>query len=92
MTKSKSVFPNDKAPKKWNSVESPAFVQKQLGHHSIQMTVDIYGHLIPSTAKISLESAFEKKHEIPPSNREAIYLIRCGKSGDTVKFIKEIVK
>ncbi len=72
--------------------ESPVFAQKQLGHHSIQTTVDIYGHLIPSTAKVSLESAFEKKHEIPPSNREAIYLIRCGKSGDAVKFIKEIVK
>ncbi len=25
---------------------SPAYVQKQLGHHSISMTVDIYGHWI----------------------------------------------
>jgi len=29
--------------------ESPAYVKEQLGHHSIQMTVDIYGHLIPSS-------------------------------------------
>ena len=29
--------------------ESPVYVKEQLGHHSIQMTVDIYGHLIPSS-------------------------------------------
>ncbi len=29
--------------------ESPAYVKEQLGHASIQMTVDIYGHLIPSS-------------------------------------------
>lgn len=28
---------------------SPVFVKEQLGHTSIQMTVDIYGHLIPSS-------------------------------------------
>jgi integrase len=27
--------------------ESPAYVRDQLGHSSIQMTVDVYGHLIP---------------------------------------------
>ncbi len=27
--------------------ESPAYVKEQLGHHSIQVTVDIYGHLFP---------------------------------------------
>ena len=27
---------------------SPVYVKEQLGHASIQMTVDIYGHLIPS--------------------------------------------
>ncbi|MEN6440579.1 MAG: site-specific integrase, partial [Syntrophobacter sp.] len=27
---------------------SPVYVKEQLGHTSIQMTVDIYGHLIPS--------------------------------------------
>lgn len=29
--------------------ESPAYVQAQLGHASISMTVDTYGHLIPGT-------------------------------------------
>ena len=26
---------------------SPAYVQKQMGHRSIQVTIDVYGHLIP---------------------------------------------
>lgn len=30
---------------------SPAYVQKQLGHHSITMTVDIYGHWLPGEGK-----------------------------------------
>jgi integrase len=29
--------------------DSPVYVKEQLGHTSIQMTVDIYGHLIPSS-------------------------------------------
>jgi len=27
--------------------ESPAYVKEQMGHSSIQLTVDIYGHLVP---------------------------------------------
>lgn len=27
--------------------ESPVYVKEQLGHHSIQMTADVYDHLIP---------------------------------------------
>ena len=29
--------------------ESPVYVKEQLGHSSIQMTVDVYGHLIPGS-------------------------------------------
>ena len=36
---------------------SPAYVQKQLGHHSITMTVDIYGHWIPGEGKRDLDHA-----------------------------------
>ncbi|MBW1697857.1 MAG: site-specific integrase [Deltaproteobacteria bacterium] len=32
-----------------SSGESPAYVKDQLGHSSIKITVDIYGHLIPSS-------------------------------------------
>ncbi len=34
---------------------SPAYVQKQLGHHSITMTVDLYGHWIPGEGKRDLD-------------------------------------
>ena len=36
---------------------SPAHVQKQLGHSSISMTVDIYGHWIPGEGRAGLEAA-----------------------------------
>jgi len=29
--------------------ESPVYVKEQLGHSSIKMTVDVYGHLIPGS-------------------------------------------
>jgi integrase len=36
---------------------SPAYVQKQLGHHSISMTVDIYGHWVPGEGRERLDQA-----------------------------------
>jgi len=36
--------------------ESPVYVKDQLGHSSIQMTVDIYGHLIPSGNRDAVNS------------------------------------
>jgi integrase len=33
---------------------SPAYVQKQLSHSSISITVDIYGHWIPGEGKKDL--------------------------------------
>ena len=35
--------------------ESLAYVQKQLGHSSIQVTVDIYGHLIPGANRAAVD-------------------------------------
>ncbi len=37
--------------------QSPAYVQKQLGHHSISMTVDTYGHWIPGEGRGQLDAA-----------------------------------
>jgi integrase len=34
--------------------ESPVYVKEQLGHSSIQITVDIYGHLIPGANKAAV--------------------------------------
>jgi integrase len=36
---------------------SPAYVQKQLGHSSISVTVDIYGHWFPGEGRQGLEEA-----------------------------------
>jgi integrase len=35
--------------------ESPQYVKEQMGHHSIQVTVDIYGHLIPGSNKQAVD-------------------------------------
>ena len=35
--------------------ESLAYVKDQLGHHSIQVTVDIYGHLVPGGNKDAVD-------------------------------------
>jgi integrase len=35
--------------------ESLACIKDQLGHHSIQMTVDIYGNLIPGRNKAAVD-------------------------------------
>jgi integrase len=35
--------------------ETPVYVKEQLGHSSIQITVDIYGHLIPGTNKKAVD-------------------------------------
>lgn len=40
---------------------SPAYVQKLLGHHSISMTVDIYGHWIPGEGRENLEKVLRPK-------------------------------
>ncbi|ACL03053.1 integrase family protein [Desulfatibacillum aliphaticivorans] len=37
--------------------QSPAYVQRQMGHSSIQITVDIYGHLAPGAGKRQLDEA-----------------------------------
>ncbi len=45
---------------------SPAYVQKQLGHSSISMTVDIYGHWIPGEGKKDLGKTFRSKRTPEP--------------------------
>lgn len=40
---------------------SPAYVQKQLGHSSISITVDRYGHWIPGEGRKNLDEALKAK-------------------------------
>lgn len=37
------------------NAESLAYVKEQLGHHSIQITVDIYGHLVPGANRQAVD-------------------------------------
>jgi integrase len=39
----------------------PAYVQKQLGHHSFSMTMDIYGHWIPGEGRGRLDSVLRPR-------------------------------
>jgi len=47
--------------------ESLAYVKEQLGHSSIQVTVDVYGHLVPSANR----AAVDKLDAIPIRNPDA---------------------
>jgi integrase len=44
---------------------SPAYVQKQLGHSSISITVDIYGHWIPGEGKKDLTKTLRGPEALP---------------------------
>ena len=52
--------------------ESPVYVKEQLGHHSIQMTVDIYGHLIPSSNRQAVNRLddLDAPYKHPEANQE----------------------
>jgi len=42
--------------------ESLAYVKEQMGHHSIKVTVDVYGHLVPGANKAAVD-----RLDAPPS-------------------------
>ncbi|MBI9077598.1 MAG: tyrosine-type recombinase/integrase [Desulfatibacillum sp.] len=42
--------------------QSPAYVQKQLGHSSFSITVDIYGHWFDQQGRDGLEEVFRPTH------------------------------
>ena len=47
---------------------SPVYVSKQLGHSSIRITVDVYGHWIPNEENQTiniLDSGFQSKNQQP---------------------------
>jgi integrase len=45
--------------------QSPGYVQKQLGHSSISITMDIYCHWIPGEGRDGLEEALGGKKVVP---------------------------
>jgi integrase len=53
--------------------ESLAYVRDQLGHHSIKVTVDIYGHLAPEGNKQAVDKLYDvlPRHPVAPSPHPA---------------------
>jgi integrase len=52
--------------------ESPVYVKEQLGHSSIQITVDIYGHLIPSSNRGAVNRLDSTQPSATCQNRKAV--------------------
>jgi len=50
--------------------ESLAYVQQQLGHSSIQVTVDIYGHLIPGANRAAVDRLDAAPIRIPGASED----------------------
>jgi hypothetical protein len=48
---------------------SPAYVQRMLGHHSISMTVDIYGQWIPGEGRADLQKALRATTVAPEGSQ-----------------------
>ena len=48
--------------------ESPAYVKEQMGHSSIQVTVDVYGHLIPAQPSVRPYSSPRNTEPPKPSS------------------------
>ena len=50
--------------------ESLAYVKDQMGHHSIQITVDTYGHLVPGANRQAVnrldDPNWREKSSVPP--------------------------
>ncbi len=44
--------------------ESLAYVRDQLGHHSIQITVDTYGHLVPGSNRSAVDRLDEADEDV----------------------------
>jgi len=54
--------------------ESLAYVKEQLGHHSIQITVDTYGHLVPGGNRQAVDRLEETPQDAPIRNPDATSL------------------
>ncbi|MFQ5485673.1 MAG: tyrosine-type recombinase/integrase [Desulfobacterales bacterium] len=51
--------------------QSPGYVQKQLGHSSISIAMDIYCHWIPGEGRRGLEAALVGEDSVPKRVRQS---------------------
>lgn len=54
---------------------SLAFIQKQLGHASIQTTVDVYGHLVPTEGRQGIEDLAEVTKRNPDATEAQLAVV-----------------
>ena len=47
-----------------------AYVQEQIGHHSIQVAVDIYGHAVPEGIRAAVEKLDDASIRNPLATKE----------------------
>ncbi len=52
--------------------ESLAYVQQQLGHSSIQVIVDVYGHLIPGANWVAVDRLDAHPTRIPDASESKV--------------------
>jgi hypothetical protein len=52
--------------------ESLAYVRDQMGHSSIKVTVDTYGHLVPGANRQTVNRLDDSSHRTQRTNRQAI--------------------
>jgi integrase len=74
--------------------ESLTYVKEQLEHHSIQMTVDIYGHLVPGSNRQAVDRLDDPPsplHQQPSATQtqprqRTLFLLRWKTPEKTTKF------
>jgi integrase len=52
--------------------ESLAYVRDQIGHSSIKVTVDTYGHLVPGANRQAVNRLDDSSHPAQGTNRQAV--------------------
>jgi integrase len=61
--------------------ESPVYVKEQMGHSSIQVTVDLYGHLIPGGNKQAVDRLDGASFEMAKPEKFSVSLPACESRG-----------
>ena len=64
--------------------QSPGYVQKQLGHSSISITMDIYCHWIPGEGRLGLEKALLGDGFVVPNRVRKPHIIAYHKKATSV--------
>ena len=65
--------------------ESLAYVRDQMGHSSIQVTVDVYGHLVPGSNRAAVDRLDDASFCIPAASGEPVSRVMDGESEELLR-------